>query len=133
MSGTCSLFPLETPGLPAYYPLRKMIQNLENKIEIQINRLETQNEKMQEMFKKDLEEVRNSQSPMNNKITEIKYMLERTNSRVTEAGEWISELENMMPEINEAEWNKEKKKESKQMRTASEISGTILSISTFKS
>ena len=101
---------METPGLPAYYPLRKMIQNLENKIEIQINRLETQNEKMQEMFKKDLEEVRNSQSAMNNKITEIKYTLERTNSRVSEAGEWISELENMMPEINEAEWNKEKKK-----------------------
>ena len=33
----------------------KMIQNLENKMELQINSLETRIEKMQEMFKKDLE------------------------------------------------------------------------------
>ena len=33
----------------------KMIQNLENKIELQINSLETRIEKMQEMFNKDLE------------------------------------------------------------------------------
>ena len=31
----------------------KMIQNLENKIELQINRPETRTEKMQEMFNKD--------------------------------------------------------------------------------
>ena len=31
------------------------IQNLENKMELQINRLETRIEKMQEMFNKDLE------------------------------------------------------------------------------
>ena len=31
----------------------KMIQNLENKVELQINRLETRTEKMQEMFNKD--------------------------------------------------------------------------------
>ena len=43
----------------------KMIQNLENKIELQINRLETRIEKMQEMFNKDLEEIKN-QSVMNN-------------------------------------------------------------------
>ena len=30
----------------------KMIQNLENKMELQINRLETRTEKMQERFKK---------------------------------------------------------------------------------
>ena len=35
----------------------KMIQNLENKMELQINRLETRIEKMQEMFNKDLEEI----------------------------------------------------------------------------
>ena len=35
----------------------KMIQNLENKIELQINRLETRTEKMQEKFNKDLEEI----------------------------------------------------------------------------
>ena len=36
----------------------KMIQNLENKMELQINSLETKIEKMQEMFNKDLEEIR---------------------------------------------------------------------------
>ena len=39
----------------------KMIQNLENKMELQINRLETRIEKMQEMFNKDLEEIKKSQ------------------------------------------------------------------------
>ena len=32
----------------------KMIQHLENKMKVQINRLETRFEKMQEMFNKDL-------------------------------------------------------------------------------
>ena len=36
----------------------KMIQNLEHKMELQINRLETRIEKMQEMFNKDLEEIK---------------------------------------------------------------------------
>ena len=39
----------------------KMIQNLENKMELQINSLETRIEKMQEMFNKDLEEIKESQ------------------------------------------------------------------------
>ena len=62
----------------------KMIQNLENKMELQINTLETRIEKMQEMFNKDLEEVKKSQSIMNNAINEIKNILEETNSRITE-------------------------------------------------
>ena len=36
----------------------KMIQNLESKRELQINSLETNIEKMQEMFNKDLEELK---------------------------------------------------------------------------
>ena len=36
----------------------KMIQNLENKIEIQINSLETRIEKIEEKFNKDLEEIK---------------------------------------------------------------------------
>ena len=36
----------------------KMIQNLENKMELQINSLETRIEKMQERFNKDLEETK---------------------------------------------------------------------------
>ena len=38
----------------------KMIQNLEKKMKLQINRLETRIEKMQEMFNKDLEEIKKS-------------------------------------------------------------------------
>ena len=40
----------------------KMIQNLENKMDLQINRLETRIEKMQEKFNKDLDEIKKSQS-----------------------------------------------------------------------
>ena len=36
----------------------KMIQNLENKKELQINSLETRIDKIQEMFNKDLEEIK---------------------------------------------------------------------------
>ena len=38
----------------------KMIQNLENKMELQINSLETMTEKVQEMFNKDLQEIKES-------------------------------------------------------------------------
>ena len=38
----------------------KMIQNLEHKMELQINSLETRIEKMQEMFNKGLEEIKES-------------------------------------------------------------------------
>ena len=58
----------------------KMIENLENKMELQINSLETRIEKMQEKFNKDLEEIK-KESIMNNAITEIKSTLEGTNSR----------------------------------------------------
>ena len=86
-----------------------MIQNLENKIELQIYRLGTRIEKMQEMFNKDLEEIKKSQSIMNNALTEIKSTLEGTNSRIAEAEKRISEVEDRMVEINEAERIKEKK------------------------
>ena len=46
---------------------------------------------------------------MNNAITEIKSTLEGTNSRITEAEDMISEVEDRMVEINEAEWKKEKR------------------------
>ena len=39
-----------------------MIQNLENKMELQINSLETRIEEMQETFNKDLEEMKKSHS-----------------------------------------------------------------------
>ena len=49
----------------------KMIQNLENKMELQVNSLETRIESMQEMFNKSLEEIKKSQYIMNNATTEI--------------------------------------------------------------
>ena len=87
--------------------IAKMIQNLENKMELQINSLETRIEKMQEMFNKDLEEIKKSQYIMNNAINEIKNTLEGTNSRIIEAEDRISEVEDRIVEINETEKKKE--------------------------
>ena len=47
-------------------------------MELQINSLETRIEKMQEKFNKNLEEIKKSQSIMNNAMTEIKNTLEGT-------------------------------------------------------
>ena len=89
----------------------KMIQNLEIKMESQINSLETRIEKMQERFNKDLEEIKKSQYIMNNAINEIKNTLEGTNGKIREAEDGISEVEDRMVEINESE-----KKKGKQIK-----------------
>jgi len=52
----------------------KMIQNLEIKMESQINSLETRIENIQERFNKDLEEMKKSQYIMNNTIKETKTL-----------------------------------------------------------
>ena len=78
-------------------------------MELQINNLETGIEKMQEMFNKDLEEIKKSQLKKNNAINEIKNTLKGTNSRITEAENRICEVEDKMVEINEAERKKEKR------------------------
>ena len=62
----------------------KMIQNLEIKMESQINNLETRIEKIR--FNEDLEEIKKSQYIMNNAINEIKNTLEGTNSRIQKTG-----------------------------------------------
>ena len=66
------------------------------------------------MFNKDLEEIKKSQSIMNNAIiNEIRSTLEGTNSRITETEDSISEVEDRMVEINEAEKKRKRnKKES---------------------
>ena len=87
----------------------KMIQNLENKMELQINSLETRIKKMQEMFNKDLEEIKKSQYIMNNAINEIKNTLEGTNSRIMEAEDRTSEVGDRMVEIIETERKQEKR------------------------
>ena len=73
----------------------KMIQDFEQ-------RIEAKTEKMQEMFTKDLEELKNKQTEMNNKLKGI-------NSRITEAEGQINDLEDRMVEITAAEQNIEKR------------------------
>ena len=87
----------------------KRIQNVEDKMVLQINSLETRFEKMQEKFNKDLEEIKKSQSIMNNPITETKSTLEGTNSRITEVEDRISEVEERILEINEATGKQKKR------------------------
>ena len=60
---------------------------------------------------------------MNNAINEIKSSLEGTNSGITEVENRISEMEDRMVEINEAERKKGKKR--KEMRTTSGTSRTM--------
>ena len=76
----------------------KMSKNLESKME-----------KMQESINKDLEELKTKHTQTNNTITEIKNILEGTNSRISEAEERISELEDKMVEITFEEQNKVKR------------------------
>ena len=65
-------------------------------------------EKMQESINKDLEELKNKHTE-NNTITKIKNTLEGINSRISEAEEWISELEDKMVEMTAEEQNKVKR------------------------
>ena len=78
----------------------KMIKNLENKIK-----------KMQESISKDLGKLKNKHTETNNTITEIKNTLEGINSRIPEAEEWISGLEDKAVEITSEEQNKVKRVE----------------------
>ena len=68
-------------------------------------------EKIQETFNKDLEALQSKQTVMNNTINEIINSLEGINSRITEAEEQISDLEDKIVQITTAEQNKEKKNE----------------------
>ena len=87
-----------------------MIQDLGKRMEAKI-------EKMQEMFSKDLEELKNvhleklknKQTEMNNTKTEMKNTLEGISSRITEAEERISDLEDRMVQFTAAQQNKEKR------------------------
>ena len=75
-----------------------MIQNLGNRME-----------NIQETFIKDLEELESKQTIMNNTINEIKNSLEGINSRITEAEERISDLEDKTVVITTREQNKGKR------------------------
>ena len=85
----------------------KMIKNLENR-----------KDKIQESINKDLEKLKNKHTETNNTSTEIKNTLEGINSRISEAEEWISDLEDKMVEITAGEKNKVKEwKELRQFQS----------------
>ena len=79
-----------------------MTQNLGNRMEARIK-------KIQDMFNKDLEELKSKQTVINNTITEMKNTLEGINSRIPEAEEQINEPEDRKVEITAEEQNKEKR------------------------
>ena len=80
-----------------------------NKIQDLQKRMETKFEKMQEIFTKDLQELKKKQ-------TEMKNTLEGINIRITETEEQINDLEDRMVEITVAEPNTGK--ERKEIKTA---------------
>ena len=69
----------------------KMLQRVENKMEKMKETIDHVN-----TITKEIEETKNKQTELNNTITEIKATPEGTNSRITEAENWISELEDIM-------------------------------------
>ena len=75
--------------------IAKMIQDLGRSMEAKF-------EKKQAVFTKDLKELKNRQTEMNN-------TLERIQSRITEAEEWINDLKDKMVEITAMEQNIEKR------------------------
>ena len=87
----------------------KKIQDLGQKLKTWI-------EKTQEKFNKEIEGLKNKQRDVNKIITAMekkKKTLEGINSRITEAGEWISDLEDRTAEISAEEQNKENTMERK--------------------
>ena len=78
-------------------------------------------EKIQEMFIKDLQELKNKQIKMNN-------TLEGINSRIAEAEEQINDLEDRMVEITATEQNIEKR--MKRNEDSLKTSGTTLNAPT---
>ena len=70
-------------------------------------RIEAQTEKILEMFNEELEDLKNKQG-LNKTITEMKNTQEGMNSKITEAEEWINEMEDRMLEFTAMEQNKEK-------------------------
>ena len=80
-------------------------------------RMETKTEKMQKQFTEDLEELKNKQTEMNT--------LEGINIRITEAEEWINDLEDRTVEITATEQNMEKKNEKKNEDSLRDLWGNI--------
>ena len=67
---------------------------------------EPKTEKMQEIFTKDLQELKNKQ-------TELNSTLEGINNRVTEAEEWTNDLEDRMMEVTARKQDRKKNEKKK--------------------
>ena len=78
----------------------KMIKDIRKILEAQIERL-------QEMYNKELEDLKNKHTKMNSTRSKIKNTLEGINSRIMEVEEQVSEVEDS-GEITATEKNKEK-------------------------
>ena len=72
--------------------------------------METQIEKLKEIFNKELEDLKNKQTKRNSTISEMKNILEGIKSKEEEQ---ISEVRYRVLEITATEKNKEKKNEKK--------------------
>ena len=59
--------------------------------------------KFWEMFNKVLEDIKNKQTKMYSTMSEMNNTLEGINSRIKEAEEWISDMEDRVVEINATE------------------------------
>ena len=82
--------------------IAKMIQDLRK-------RIETQTDKLQEMFNENLENRKNKPTELNKTKLKYKICLEGTNSRLNEAEEWRSELDYSIVEITVVEQNENEK------------------------
>ena len=103
----------------------KMLQRLENGMEKMQDTINTVN-----TITKDIEKIKNKQIEMNNTISETKNTPEGTTSRITEAEEWISELEDRMVEITAEKQNKGKR--IKRIEDSHRDFGKILNAPTFE-
>ena len=74
----------------------KIMQDIETKLEAKIDIL-------QQTLNKEIQDWKLKQAEMQNTVTEIKNSSEATNNRTREAGEWISEVEDRLVEIADAE------------------------------
>ena len=81
----------------------KMMQDIGNKLEAKMDNL-------QETLSKEIQDIKLKQEEMQNTITEIKNSLETANSsRMQEAEERISKVEDRLVEITDAEQKREKR------------------------
>ena len=66
-------------------------------------------DELSENFNKEIENIKKNQSELKNTITEMKNILEGINSRLEEAKEWISNLEDRVVKITKLQLQKEKR------------------------